>query len=137
MAADALSRALPNSCDEEGKQLAGLLRDGAGFCRVHLDIFCANALAVPDPEPPFLFFIDFETTGLSVANDQIVKFGVVSVHGAVFLRWSDRRRRAIQLRPWSTGFQNDEIHNGPSFCVAFATTPWNWQREEPITTKTP
>ena len=51
---------------------------------MHLDIFCASALATPDPEPPLLFFIDFETTGLSVTNDQIVEFGVVSMHGAVF-----------------------------------------------------
>ena len=51
---------------------------------MHLDIFCASALAVPDPEPPLLFFIDFETTGLSVTNDQIVEFGVVSIHGGFF-----------------------------------------------------
>ena len=76
-----------NLCGEDGKQLAGPLRDGADCCRVHLDIFCASALATPDLEPPLLFFVDFEATGLSVTNNQIVEFGVISAHGTVFLHF--------------------------------------------------
>ena len=108
-----------NLCGEDGKLLAGPLKDGADCCRVHLDIFCASALAVPDPEPPLLFFIDFETTGLSVTHHQIVEFGVISAHGAVFSTVVKPETASDPAAAAVYGIPDDELQNGPSFCVAF------------------
>ena len=108
-----------NLCGEDGKLLAGPLKDGADCCRVHLDIFCASALAVPDPEPPLLFFIDFETTGLDVTKDQIVEFGVVSIHGAVFSTVVKPEKASDPAATMVHGIPNEELQNGPDFRVAF------------------
>ena len=87
---------------------------------MHLDIFCASALAVPDPEPPLLFFTDFETTGLSVTHDQIVvEFGVISAHGAVFSTVVKPETASDPAAAAVHGIPNEELQNGPSFCVAF------------------
>ena len=86
---------------------------------MHLDVFCASALAVPDPEPPLLFFIDFETTGLSVTHDQIVEFGVISAHGAVFSTVVKPETASDPAAAAVHGIPDEELQNGPSFCVAF------------------
>ena len=106
-------------CGEDGKLLAGPLIHGADCCRAHLELFCTDALATPDSEPPILFFLDFETTGLDVMKDQVVEFGVISGDGAIF---STVVRPTVESDPGAEsvhGIANDELQTGPCFSVAF------------------
>ena len=58
------------------------LKKGASFCSFHAKFFVGMPAAVTDAAE--LFFLDFETTGLSVVHDHIVEAALLGLRGAAF-----------------------------------------------------
>ena len=67
--------------DDRGRRVSELLLHGVRFCRQHLQFFCAHPTM---PEDTWVFYLDFETTGLDVIRHHIVEIGVVCENAACF-----------------------------------------------------
>ncbi len=106
---------LRDSC---GQLVAEPLRRGGRHCRFHICLFQCEPCVLGDDV--LLFFLDLETTGLSLERDEIVEIGVVSdACGAVF--GTVVRPRALPTigKPVH-GIEDVELSEGPAFEVAFA-----------------
>ena len=104
--------------NDRGEPVAEPLRRGGKRCRFHVSLFNSEPCIVE--KDALLLFLDFETTGLSLENDEIVEIGVVcDASDAVF---------ATVVRPLALptvgepvhGIGDEELAAGPAFPVAFA-----------------
>ena len=105
--------------DASGKLAAAPLLRGGSRCSFHARWFCTAPLESGDLKtPPLLVYIDLESTGLSLASDEIVEIGV----------WADASRAAFStvvkpaMMPKDAGVHGispEELLEGPSFAEAF------------------
>lgn len=105
--------------DASGKPAAAPLLRGGSRCSFHARWFCTAPLdSGALKTPPLLVYIDLESTGLSLASDEIVEIGV----------WADASRAAFStvvkpaVMPKDAGVHGiapEELLEGPSFAEAF------------------
>lgn len=105
------------SIDRKTKLCAGMpLQRGALYCSYHAKFFVERPITAI--ETTELFFLDFETTGLSIIADHIIEAALLNSHNAAF---------ATTICP-AKEFENTAIHGicyeetlqSPSFVEAFA-----------------
>ena len=109
--------------DDRGRLVSEPLVRGSHYCRFHAAPFCTQP-AGNFIGPSILLLIDLETTGLDVAEDQIVEIAACHVprcplmKGAAFSTTvcADRSDSASQVH----GILPSEIAAGPSFPVAWS-----------------
>ena len=105
--------------DASGRLAAAPLLRGGSRCAFHAKWFCTAPLEPGELKtPPLLVYIDLESTGLSLATDEIVEIGL----------WADVSQAAFStvVRPAALpkdagvhGISLDELMEGPSFTEAF------------------
>ena len=67
---------------EDGTMAGAPLSNGCNRCMFHLELICLRPVSVSEP---VLIYLDFETSGLSVTGDFIVKVGLLEhANHAVF-----------------------------------------------------
>ena len=103
--------------DSAGHLVCEPLRRGGKRCTFHLDIFACLATTVEDP---IVFYLDFETTGLSVTHDHIVEIGVLeyTTH-AVYSTVVCPPVFPTNAEPTVHGIVEEELKLGPGFQQAF------------------
>ena len=105
--------------DASGQLAAAPLLHGGSRCSFHARWFCSAPLETGQLKaPPLLVYIDLETTGLSLAFDEIVEIGI----------WVDESHAAFStvvrpsIMPQDAGVHGippEELAQGPSFREAF------------------
>jgi DNA polymerase III epsilon subunit-like protein len=105
--------------DARGKLAAAPLLRGGSRCGFHARWFCTAPLEQGELKtPPLLVYIDLESTGLSLATDEIVEIGL----------WADASHAAFStvVRPAALpkdagihGISPEELLEGPPFAEAF------------------
>ena len=100
--------------DSKGCLVGDPLKQGVGFCRIHLQTFQVKPARVRDP---LLFFLDFETSGLDILTDHIVEIGVLSEHSECFS--TVICSPLFNDGPTVHGILEEELRAGPSFVEAF------------------
>ena len=97
--------------------MAEPLRRGGLTCLLHMELFCS--VAVPPPAAGFIvFFVDLETSGLDVLNDEILELAVTAdVSGAQFA--STVRPLRLPDGPGVHGIAQDELLTSVPFGRVF------------------
>ena len=109
--------------DSTGHLAARPLQRGGERCSFHAQWFCKSPLLFDDCDVSrfdtwLLFFIDFETTGLSIVDDEICEIGVVAADsGAVFS--TVVRPPVLPTDSGVHGICPEELSQGPGFAEAF------------------
>ena len=108
--------------DASGRPAAAPLLRGGARCSFHARWFCTLPLELAELKTaPLLVYLDLETTGLSLASDEIVEIGL----------WADASRAAFStvVKPADDstakdagavhGISLEELRDGPAFADAF------------------
>lgn len=97
-----------------GRLAAAPLKAGGAYCLFHATLFVAEPVRMDDG---VVFYVDLETTGLSILDDGIVEMAAVEmVTGAAFatvVRSTCSSTAAVH------GIEQSEIDQGPPFEIAF------------------
>ena len=107
--------------DQHGRCVSEPLKRGGDKCLLRMDLFavCPSG-PLPDQDALAVFYLDFESTGLDVFNDQIVEIGVVEARsGAAFATTVQPRGPLVELGQNVHGISAAEIMHGPKFAVVF------------------
>ena len=64
--------------DGQGRLVAEPLRRGGPTCLLHMNLFSSVA-APPSPAGFMIFFIDLETSGLDVLNDEVLELALTEL----------------------------------------------------------
>ena len=100
--------------DKFGHIVAATLQSSE-YCLFHLELFRPALLE----NNARVFYLDFETSGLSVCTDNIVEIGLLENDGARF-QTVVCPSFFIDSGPAVHGISNQELAQGPSFAVAFS-----------------
>ena len=104
--------------DKAGTLVCEPLCRGSKRCTFHLEIFARAPVIVEDP---IVFYLDFETTGLSVTRDHIVEIGVLEhTTQAIYSTVVCPPSFPTSTEPPVHGISDEELKQGPEFRVAFA-----------------
>ena len=104
--------------DSSGCLAAGPLLRGGSRCSFHARWFCTAPLEGPLATPPLVIYVDLETTGLSLATDEIVEIGILAdASRAAFS--TVVRPSALPLDAGIHGISPEELLDGPPFEEAF------------------
>ena len=103
--------------DANGNLVCQPLRNGGKRCSFHLEIFSRCPARVVDP---IVFYLDFETSGLSVTRDHIVEIGVLehtteAIYSTVVCPPTFPATTETPVH----GIAEDELKQGPDFHEAF------------------
>ena len=102
--------------DSAGALVAGPLRRGSRFCLLHLSLFCTEPVAAPDDF--VVFFLDLETSGLDVLQDEVLEIAITAdPSGAQFATTVLPMRIPEGLGVHGIG--HDELLSGVPFACAF------------------
>ena len=56
-----------NFTDDQGRDVADLLRNGSEFCRFHAKPFCTKPVQIDEYDNMVVIILDLETTGVAVS----------------------------------------------------------------------
>ena len=102
--------------DTAGRLVAGPLRRGSRVCLLHLSFFCIEPVAAPDDF--MVFFLDLETSGLDVLQDEVLEIAITAdPSGAQFATTVLPLRLPEGLGVHGIG--QDELLSGVPFACAF------------------
>ena len=109
--------------DDRGHLIGAPLQRGGSYCRLHSRPFCALFPADDFVGPALVVLLDLETTGVDVANDQIVELAAYhapserAARGAAFstVVKATARDTAFHVH----GIEADEIAKSPPFAVVW------------------
>ena len=117
-----------NWTDDNGRLVAGPLRNGGEFCLFHAKPFCTRPIQV-DFDRMIAITLDLETTGVDIVNDRIVEIAATHAHGDIRMKGEcfstivcadpdilkNRGREAFKVH----GITDEEIRRGPTFQEAW------------------
>ena len=105
-----------NARTDSGGLACEPLNRGGRFCLFHAEIFSSRPA---DARGSTLFYLDFETTGLSVLQDFIVEIGLLDHQGSAVYSTVVQPPVLPGDEPTVHGIESSELAHGPSFPVAF------------------